>query len=90
MNIPSLFLLGYHWLPLATIDLVGDNREFKVYFTLLDPLWVVDSLKTLNIHHYKLVLGYHWLLLPTIDLMGDNKEFEVSDIFWTFRSIMGG
>ena len=22
--------LGYHWLPLATIDLVGDNREFRV------------------------------------------------------------
>ena len=21
---------GYHWLPLATIDLVGDNREFEV------------------------------------------------------------
>ena len=27
---PSLFVLGYHWLHLATIDLVGDNREFKV------------------------------------------------------------
>ena len=26
----SLFALGYHWLPLATIDLVGDNREFEV------------------------------------------------------------
>ena len=25
-----LFVLGYHWLPLATIDLVGDNREFEV------------------------------------------------------------
>ena len=24
----SLYVLGYHWLPLATIDLVGDNREF--------------------------------------------------------------
>ena len=23
----SLFVLGYHWLLLATIDLVGDNRE---------------------------------------------------------------
>ena len=21
---------GYHWLPLATIDLVGNNREFEV------------------------------------------------------------
>ena len=27
----SLFVLGYHWLPLATIDLVGDNREFEVW-----------------------------------------------------------
>ena len=26
----SLFVLGYHWLPIATIDLVGDNREFEV------------------------------------------------------------
>ena len=26
----SLFILGYHWLPLATIDLVSDKREFKV------------------------------------------------------------
>ena len=26
----SLFVLGYHWLPLATIDLVRDNREFDV------------------------------------------------------------
>ena len=25
-----LYVLGYHWLPLATIDLVGDNREFDV------------------------------------------------------------
>ena len=23
-------VLGYHWLPLATIDLVGDNREFEI------------------------------------------------------------
>ena len=26
---PSLFVLSYHWLTLATIDLVGDNREFE-------------------------------------------------------------
>ena len=25
-----LFVLSYHWLPMATIDLVGDNREFEV------------------------------------------------------------
>ena len=27
----SLFVLGYHWLPQATIDLVGDSREFEVW-----------------------------------------------------------
>ena len=26
----SLYVLGYHWLPLATIDLVGDIRKFEV------------------------------------------------------------
>ena len=33
----SLIVHGYHWLPLATIDLVGDNREFKLeaYFEIL-------------------------------------------------------
>ena len=25
-----LYVLGYHWLPLATIDLVDDNRKFEV------------------------------------------------------------
>ena len=27
-----LSVLGYHWLPLPAIDLVGGNREFKIYF----------------------------------------------------------
>ena len=27
---PSLFALGYHWLPIATIDLVGYNKEFEI------------------------------------------------------------
>ena len=26
----SLFVHGNHWLPLATIDLVGDNSEFSL------------------------------------------------------------
>ena len=29
-GVASLFVHGYHWLPLATIDLVGDSREFEV------------------------------------------------------------
>ena len=27
---PLLYILGNHWLPLATIDLVSDNREFDI------------------------------------------------------------
>ena len=30
LTVSSLFALGYHWLPLATIDLVSNNREFDV------------------------------------------------------------
>ena len=77
----SLFVHGYHWLPLATIDLVGDNREIesKICLKLQIPyyhpliLWLlgatngnhgqtvmhlpcsekymVDSLRTLKVHH---------------------------------------
>ena len=48
----SLFVLDYHWsLPLATINLIGDNREFQVYFDLLYQLWVVNILRILNVHH---------------------------------------
>ena len=29
------FVLDCHWLPLATTDLVGDNREFEVFRHIL-------------------------------------------------------
>ena len=29
-HVNGAVVLAYHWLPLATIDLVGDNREFEV------------------------------------------------------------
>ena len=50
---PTLFVLGYHWLLLPTIDLMGNNREFEVWgiFEVLYWLWVVDSLRTLKVHH---------------------------------------
>ena len=38
-----------NWLPLPTNDLVG---EIEAYFEVLYPFWVVDSLRTLKIHHY--------------------------------------
>ena len=30
VSVGGLFVLNYHWLPIATIDLVGDNKEFEV------------------------------------------------------------
>ena len=31
---PSLFVLGYHWLPIATTDLVGSESHFtRILFT---------------------------------------------------------
>ena len=49
----SLFILGYHWLPLATIDLMGviGNLKFEAYFEVLYLLWVADSLKTFKVDH---------------------------------------
>ena len=43
---------GVNWLPLPTIDLMGDNREIEAYFEVLYPFWVDDSLRTLKVHHY--------------------------------------
>ena len=33
---------GVNWLPLPTIDLVGDNREIEAYFKVLYPFgWLI-------------------------------------------------
>ena len=79
----SLFVLGYHWLPLATFDLVGDNREFEVWGIFWSVIPIIDGWWSQNFKGVSLfVLGYHWLPLATIDLVGDNREFEVLGIFW--------
>ena len=46
LEVPALFVLAYHWLPLTTIDLMKDNRnlKFEAYFEVLYLFWVVDSL----------------------------------------------
>ena len=77
-HIRGAFILGYHWLPLATIDLDGDNIEFEAFRHILSCYayysWlVVSDLQSSSLF----VLGYYWLLLATIDLVGDNREFEV-------------
>ena len=56
---------GYCWLSLATI-----------YLLVLYPLWVVDSLRTLNLHHC-LSMVTTGCPLATIYLVGDNRDFEV-------------
>ena len=43
LQVPSLFVLGYHWLPIATIDLVGDNREIEVEGILLAVIAIIDG-----------------------------------------------
>ena len=34
-HVRGAFVLDCHWLPLATTDLVGDNREFEVFRHIL-------------------------------------------------------
>ena len=54
------------------------NLKFEAYFEVLYPLWVFDSLKTLNLHHCLSLASINWLPLATIDLVGDirNLKFE--------------
>ena len=40
-------------------------------------LAMVDSLRTLKVHHCLSMVTINWLPLATIDLVGDNREFEV-------------
>ena len=40
-------------------------------------LAVVDSLRTLKVHHCLSMVTINLLPLATIDLVGDNREFEV-------------
>ena len=63
------------WLPLvaiATINLVGDNREFEVFLYPYSWLIVLDLQSFITICPW-----LYWLSLATIDLVGDNREFEV-------------
>ena len=39
----SLYVLGYHWLPLATNDLVDDNRKFEVEGIFWALIPIVDG-----------------------------------------------
>ena len=70
----SLFVHGYHWLPIATIDLVGDNREFEALGIFCGLITIISGWYSQNIKGASLfVFGYHWLPIATINLIGDNS-----------------
>ena len=59
LKFPSLFVLGYHWLPLATINLVGDkigNLKFEADFELLYSFCVVNSLRKHVFSHTQILI----------------------------------
>ena len=70
----SLFVHGYHWLPLVTIDRVGDNREFEVLGIFCGLITIICGWYSQNVKGASLfVFGYHWLPIATIDLIGHNS-----------------
>ena len=51
---PSLSALGYQLFPLATSQLVDDNRNLmlETYFKVFHSLLVGHNFRTLEIHHW--------------------------------------
>ena len=59
----SLFVLGYHWLPLATIDLVGDNR-----------IWGLRHILTCYTYYRCLIVqNFKWILCPWLPLVAHSN-----------------
>ena len=54
LKIHCLIAHGYQMLPLATSQLVGDNRElmFQAYFEVFYSLLVEEKLMTIKIHQW--------------------------------------
>ena len=57
-----MYVFVYLQLPLATIYLVCDNMEFEIYgnlyFKVLYPFWVVDSLRALKAFNYFILFTF--------------------------------
>ena len=47
-ELSSLAIFGYHWLSIATTHFVGNNRDFKVFYTLR----MQDLFRSLKVHHW--------------------------------------
>ena len=79
---PSLSAHCYQLLPLATSQLVDDNREFDVSGIFLGILLIVGGGELTTIEDPSLS-GHLYQLLPlaTSYLVGYNREFDTSDIF---------
>ena len=72
------FVLDCHWLPLATTDLVGDNREFEAFRHILSCYTHYSWLIILDLQSFITICPWLPLVaLATIDLVDDNREFEV-------------
>ena len=72
----------YQLLPLATSQLVGNNRVFDVSGIFGGVLLIVHGGELITIIGVSLsTLGYQLLALATSQLVDDNREFGVSCIF---------
>ena len=78
----SLSTLDYQMLPLATSQLVSNNREFDVSGIFGGVLLIVCGGEIITIIGLSpSSLGYQLLPLATSQLVDDNREFGVSCIF---------
>ena len=64
-HIRGAFVLGYHWLPLATIDLVGDNREFEAFRHILSCYTHYSWLIVLDLQSFITVCLWLPLVAPS-------------------------
>ena len=61
----SLFVLGYHWLPLATTDLVGDNRHFEAFRHILSCYTHYSWLIVLDLQSFITICPWLPLVAPS-------------------------
>ena len=56
---------GYHWLPLATIDLVGGNREFDVFRHILSSYTHYNWFTVLDLQSFITICPWLPLVAPS-------------------------
>ena len=83
---PLLSAHGYQLLPIATIYLVGNNREIAASDIFRGVLFIVGGVigggELMTIEDPSLSAhGYQFLPLAKSYFVGNNREFDVSNIF---------